>query len=152
MIFIENLKSTKKFVNEQLFPLIKKELIRNKKLTIILKGNLGAGKTTLVRFIARKFRIRENIVSPTFILWRMYKFNLNSQKFYLNHIDLYRIKAKDILKLSLKNKLNELFNLNIIEWGEKLTYYFNKQSLKYLLIEIKIIDKNKRVINLKWKK
>ncbi|GIW65780.1 MAG: hypothetical protein KatS3mg094_299 [Candidatus Parcubacteria bacterium] len=152
MIIIKSLKDFKEFINNYLFSLVEGELLKNKKLILILKGNLGAGKTTLVKLLAKKLKIKDNIISPTFILWRIYLFNLKSQKFKLNHIDLYRISANELLKLSLKTKINEKYNLFLIEWGEKLIFYLNKNKLKYFLVEIKILSKQKRLIYLKWKK
>lgn len=150
-MIIDNYLQLNKFVKENLIKVIKKKLLKDKKLIIIFKGNLGAGKTTLIKKIAKKLKIKETITSPTFILWQIYQFKLNSKKFNFHHIDLYRIKAKELLKLSLSNKLKEKNNLFLIEWGEKLIPFLRKQKLKYLIIEIKILTKIKREINLKWK-
>lgn len=153
MIFeIKGLKNTNKFINSFLISLVKKELKKRKKLIVIFKGNLGAGKTTFIKKLAKQLKIKDNITSPTFILWQIYKFNLDFKEFYFNHIDLYRIKPQELLKISLAKKLNENFNLFLIEWGEKLIPYLRRRKFNYLFIEIKIKDKKERLLQLQWKK
>lgn len=150
-MIIKNYKDLNKFI-KKIIILIEKYLLKNKILIIIFKGNLGAGKTTIIKKIAKKFKIKETINSPTFVLWQIYKFKIKNNIFNFNHIDLYRIKAQNLLKLSLKSKINEKNNLFMIEWGEKLIPFLKKKRLKYLLIEIKILSAKKRLLKIKWKK
>jgi tRNA threonylcarbamoyladenosine biosynthesis protein TsaE len=80
---------------------------------VLLVGNLGAGKTTLMKGIARAFGIVEDeVTSPTFTLVHEY-----SPKLY--HIDLYRLDtAREVESLGL----DDLFArdaLVVIEWGER---------------------------------
>jgi tRNA A37 threonylcarbamoyladenosine biosynthesis protein TsaE len=70
----------------------------------------------------------------------------------LNHIDLYRIKPRDILKLSLSESINKKGNLFVIEWGEKIKRYLNNWNIFYIEIKIKYKEKSKRKIYIKWKK
>lgn len=128
----------------------KKYFIVNKILDLIPKykiflftGSLGAGKTTIIKIIAKKLKIKEKLSSPTFILWQKYEFKIREKRYFLNHIDLYRIKVNDILKLSLKKEINKKENIFFIEWGEKLKMYLDKRKLKYKQIIIKK-NKNKR--------
>lgn len=103
----------------------------------LLEGPLGIGKTALVKKIAKRLKIKEKIVSPTFILWRKYEFNFGKRKFYLNHIDLYRINPEDILKIDLKKEIYKKENVFFIEWGEKLKKYLKRKNLKFVEIIIK---------------
>lgn len=82
---------------------------------IALRGDLGAGKTTLVKGIARGLDIEEEITSPTFVIISEYPGRLP-----LFHMDLYRISGVDeFLDLGAE----ELFysgGITVIEWGERV--------------------------------
>ncbi|MBN2097746.1 MAG: tRNA (adenosine(37)-N6)-threonylcarbamoyltransferase complex ATPase subunit type 1 TsaE [Candidatus Omnitrophica bacterium] len=82
-----------------------------------LIGELGSGKTTLVRGIARGLGLKEEhqVASPSFVLIREYPARLP-----LYHFDLYRLdKIKDIEQLGLQEYLfNE--GVCVIEWAEKM--------------------------------
>lgn len=106
---------------------------------ILLEGGLGAGKTVLVKGIARGLDIKNEIISPTFIIIRTYEGRLT-----LNHIDLYRI--DDISGLGLEEYLDDESSITVIEWGEKLLRHLPLRE--YLLVKIEIIDENSRKITL----
>ena len=103
---------------------------------ILLEGDLGAGKTTLVQGIGRGLGITESIVSPTFTLVNEY----TQGRLRLYHLDLYRIKPQEIEKLC-----PELYwegqevppGITAIEWAQRLPY----QPSDYL--EIKLINLSK---------
>src|SRR5438128_12273722 len=79
---------------------------------LILRGELGIGKTTLVQFIAKNLGLREKITSPTFNILQRYQIR---DSYYLNHFDFFRLNKHDNLDLFQELSFN---NLNIIEWGE----------------------------------
>ena len=83
-----------------------------------LSGDLGAGKTTLVKAVAKLLGVEESVQSPTFVFMREYQ--TKNKKFKnLYHIDAYRFDTKeegDILNLK---QLKKKGNLIIIEWPEK---------------------------------
>ena len=67
-------------------PKISKEIInkilkmdKQKAKILALSGDLGVGKTTLTQELAREFGIKENIVSPTFVIMKIYNINSNSK-------------------------------------------------------------------------
>ena len=85
---------------------------------VILHGDLGAGKTTLVKGIAEGLNTasQDDVTSPTFTLIHEYR----GPEVALHHVDLYRIETeRELATLGL----DELFagdgNLVLIEWGEK---------------------------------
>ncbi|MGI6721525.1 MAG: tRNA (adenosine(37)-N6)-threonylcarbamoyltransferase complex ATPase subunit type 1 TsaE [Anaerovoracaceae bacterium] len=81
---------------------------------IALIGDLGTGKTTLTRYIARELGIRENITSPTFTIIREYK----SGRLPLYHFDVYRVSDPDEL---FEIGYEEYFygdGLCIVEWAD----------------------------------
>ncbi len=85
---------------------------------IILRGDLGAGKTTLVKGIAGALGAAEmeEVTSPTFTLVHEYV----GSKVRLFHLDLYRLETeRELLTLGLEEMAEEEDALVLVEWGEK---------------------------------
>lgn len=85
---------------------------------VLLRGDLGAGKTTLVKGIAEAFQAasQEDVTSPTFTLIHEYR----GPERTLYHIDLYRIDTeRELATLGLDDLSNEEGAMLLIEWGEK---------------------------------
>ncbi|MTI30962.1 tRNA (adenosine(37)-N6)-threonylcarbamoyltransferase complex ATPase subunit type 1 TsaE [Xanthovirga aplysinae] len=108
----------------------------------LLEGEMGAGKTTMVKAICDAFEVRDNVHSPTFSLVNEYS-NEKEELFY--HFDFYRIKdeteAMDI-------GCEEYFysgNFCFIEWSSKIPSLIPEQ---YLWINIEAQENNSRKIHL----
>lgn len=85
---------------------------------IILRGDLGAGKTTLVKGIAEGFRaaLQEDVTSPTFTLVHEYR----GPAVTLFHIDLYRIDTeRELNTLGIDDLRSEPGSILLVEWGDK---------------------------------
>ena len=85
---------------------------------VILHGDLGAGKTTLVKGIAEGLQAasRDDVTSPTFTLIHEYR----GPEVTLYHVDLYRIETeRELATLGLDELFAEDGNLVLLEWGEK---------------------------------
>ena len=85
---------------------------------VILRGDLGAGKTTLVKGIAEGLNAasQDDVTSPTFTLIHEYR----GADVTLYHVDLYRIETqRELDTLGLDELLADEGNLVLIEWGEK---------------------------------
>jgi len=81
---------------------------------VLLKGELGAGKTTFVRGIARGTGSTAPVASPTFQLVRVYPGRLQ-----LAHVDLYRLeKSEELRDLSLDELLDA--GAVVVEWGDRI--------------------------------
>ncbi len=81
---------------------------------MLLTGELGAGKTTFVRGVARGTSSAEPVASPTFQLVRVYPGRVQ-----LAHVDLYRIENKaELADLGLDELADQ--GAIVIEWGEKI--------------------------------
>jgi tRNA threonylcarbamoyladenosine biosynthesis protein TsaE len=81
---------------------------------VSLEGPLGAGKTTLVKGIARALGIEEPVTSPSFTLISTYRGAME-----LHHVDLYRLEAlAEIEDLGLRELMSG-GGVTVIEWGEK---------------------------------
>lgn len=86
-------------------------------LIVLLRGDLGAGKTTLVKGIAEGFgtALAEDVTSPTFTLVHEYR----GPRATLYHIDLYRIDTERELETLALDDLLGPDCILLIEWGEK---------------------------------
>ena len=84
---------------------------------ISLKGNLGGGKTTFVKGLAQSLGVREEIVSPTFVILKRY---MGEKGRVLYHIDAYRVEKEDLLNLGLEEFLKDIDSVVVIEWGDKV--------------------------------
>jgi len=85
---------------------------------VILHGNLGAGKTTLVKGIAEGLNAasQDEVTSPTFTLIHEYR----APDVTLYHVDLYRIDTqRELNTLGLDELFADEGNLVLLEWGEK---------------------------------
>jgi len=112
-----------------------------------LKGNLGAGKTVFVQGIGKALKIKQKILSPTFVILKEFPLpkNANFEKFY--HIDCYRLeKAAEIAVLDFKKIIQNPKNLIFIEWPEKIKKLIPQKAV---WIEFKVIDKRTREIIIK---
>ena len=113
------------------------------KSIILLKGEIGAGKTSLVKGIAEGLQIKENITSPTFALSHHY----NSGKLPLIHMDLYRLEetsSAQELFLEEEEELEQNNGIMVIEWPEKIISIVDE----YWLIEIKYSEGSNRILRI----
>jgi tRNA threonylcarbamoyladenosine biosynthesis protein TsaE len=79
---------------------------------VLLFGELGAGKTTLVRGLARGVGYRGRVTSPTFALAHVYR----GKRLTLHHLDLYRLKEGETGELGLDELLNDPRGAVVVEW------------------------------------
>ncbi len=88
---------------------------------ILLQGDLGTGKTTLVQGIAEGLGISESVESPTFTLINEYF----AGRIPLYHLDLYRLEPEEAEALHLESYWDGLerdLGIVAIEWAERLQY------------------------------
>ncbi|OQA43812.1 MAG: tRNA threonylcarbamoyladenosine biosynthesis protein TsaE [Parcubacteria group bacterium ADurb.Bin305] len=138
-----------------LIDLLKMESVfnRSEAQIISLIGNLGAGKTELMKGIAQKLKLKDRITSPTFVIMKQFKIP-RQQRFnnfkYLWHIDIYRLQSfSELESLGFKELMADKSNLIFIEWGDKIKKYLPKNTWQ---IKFKIINKNTRLLQLDYEK
>ena len=98
---------------------------------VLLRGDLGAGKTTLVKGIAAAFGAadEEDVTSPTFTLIHEYR----GPRANLFHIDLYRIdRLRELETLGLDD-LRSDNSVLLIEWGEKFPSLLRERDVEIAL-------------------
>jgi len=108
---------------------------------VLLKGDLGAGKTTLVKGIAQGFQAaaEEDVTSPTFTLVHEYR----GPAATLYHIDLYRIDTqRELDTLAIDDLMGENAIL-LIEWGEKFLRFERERDVEITLERMS--DRERRI-------
>ncbi len=87
---------------------------------LALQGNLGAGKTTFTQGFARALGVKENVLSPTFVLMKIYPLKKGNFR-HLIHIDCYRLASpKDLVHLGFKELLKDKDAVILIEWADRI--------------------------------
>ena len=124
-----------------------------------LIGELGAGKTVLIKGIANGLNIKKTITSPTFVLMKIYPVksdkvgaakpqfnrvnkisNHKSKILNLCHVDAYRLSSgKDLIDIGLKDWLGKPNTVTVIEWADRAMDILPKNSI---IIKLKTGEKN----------
>ena len=111
---------------------------------VLLRGDLGAGKTTLVKGIAEGFQAasQEDVTSPTFTLIHEHR----GPKASLFHIDLYRIDTQRELDTLALDDLMAENSILLIEWGEKFARFVKERDVE---IAIERLGENERRVHVR---
>ncbi len=97
---------------------------------LILTGALGAGKTTLTQSLGLGLKVREGIISPTFVLARQHPSLVDGPG--LIHVDAYRLKDQnDVDTLDLESTLAE--SVTVVEWGLGKVEHLTDSRLELIL-------------------
>jgi tRNA threonylcarbamoyladenosine biosynthesis protein TsaE len=113
---------------------------------VLLRGDLGAGKTTLVKGIAEAFHAAaaEDVTSPTFTLIHEYR----GPAMNLFHIDLYRVDTpRQLETLGLDDLMTEN-SILLIEWGEKFPRFERERDVEIALERVSENERRIRVSTL----
>jgi len=114
---------------------------------VLLQGELGAGKTTLVKGIAAALGIVDTIVSPTFVLMQIYGIR-NSESGIKNfaHVDTYRLKnEQELVDIGIEDYLGAPDTLCVIEWPEKIERLLRGRETIGVTLR-HITDKNREIV------
>ncbi len=95
-----------------------KNFAQNMPHIIELVGDVGAGKTTFVRGLAKGLGIKEPITSPSFTISKTYACPDGRT---LTHYDFYRLDNPGIMKEDLEESIENPNNITIVEWGESVS-------------------------------
>lgn len=107
-------------------------------LTVTLNGELGTGKTTFIKGLAKGLGIKEVITSPTYVFVRSYSFEpIIRQSFHkdiLYHLDLYRLENQDkktLQSFGFDEILADPKGIVVIEWAERLSVKINSIIIRF---------------------
>jgi len=109
--------------------------------TVVLTGDLGAGKTTLVQGIGKGLRVEDHVASPTFTLVREYTGRLD-----IAHVDVYRLeRVQDVLDLAL-DELGGPERVLVIEWGDAVSDLLPEDRLHVELTTERADTETRRIV------
>ena len=126
-------------LGRQLAPLLKAAHL------VLLRGDLGAGKTTLVKGIAEGFGAAEadDVTSPTFTLIHEY----HGPHKDVFHIDLYRLdKPGELDSLGLEDRMQEERNVLLIEWCEKFPRILQHKDAEIVILRVEHDERKVRLM------
>ena len=92
---------------------------------IELIGDLGAGKTTFTRGLARGIGSIDHVASPTFTISKVYK----GKGLWLNHFDFYRLKDAGIIEHEISESIADRDAITVVEWGGVVAHVLPKDRL-----------------------
>lgn len=134
---------------------------------LALQGDLGAGKTTFTKILAKTLGITESVTSPTFVIQKTFDikpdetflknnsfFTDNPISFPINfkkliHIDSYRLDlSSELSHLGWHDILNHSENLIVVEWPERIADILPE---KYLLLKFEHVDETTRQVEIENK-
>ena len=127
-LILNSLEETKKIASEIAHKITL--ISKNTAKIIFLKGDLGTGKTTLVKEILKVYGLSESVTSPTFTIVEPYL--IGNKKIY--HMDLYRIESrKELEVLGIEEYSNESDSIIFIEWPERGDGVFKECDMEICL-------------------
>lgn len=101
--------------------------------TVLLEGDLGAGKSVIVRNILKEYGVKNKITSPTFTLVNYYSYAKNH--FY--HFDMYRIENEDeVENIGFEDIIDDKTAIKFVEWPSKIPAFLPKQFKKITVVKL----------------
>jgi len=97
---------------------------------IVLIGDIGAGKTTFTKGLARSMGISEDVQSPTFTVSRVYE---TGRGVTLAHYDFYRLSDPGIMRAELMEAVHDPRVATIIEWSEIVADVLPTDTLRMII-------------------
>jgi tRNA threonylcarbamoyladenosine biosynthesis protein TsaE len=122
-----------------------KALRKGEQATVIaLSGDLGSGKTTFSQYIGEALGVREAILSPTFIIEKIYELYKQPWQ-HLIHIDAYRLgDPQELVNLGWQQIVSKPENIILIEWADKVESILPENAIR---ISFKGVDETTREID-----
>ena len=111
-------------------------------MVLELVGDVGAGKTTFTKGLAKGLGISETVQSPTFTISRVYE----GGKLTLSHYDFYRLNDYGIMEMELAENLSNPKNVTVVEWAGDLAEILPKKHLKLVF---ESLNENQRKVKVR---
>ena len=109
-------------------------------IVIELIGDVGAGKTTFVRGLAKGLGVKDPITSPSFTISKQYALPNNKR---LVHYDFYRLPDPGLMSEDLSESINDPNAITVIEWSNSVSNLLPKRHIQ---VEIEYNDNDTRSI------
>ncbi len=103
----------------------------------LFEGDLGAGKTTFIKYFIQSFGVKQEVQSPTFSIANLYEI----EGLKILHADLYRLKDENELIETGIPDLLAIVDFAFIEWYERILPWIEKNAI---IINIQVMENEKR--------
>jgi len=119
-----------------------------------LEGDLGTGKTTLIKGVARGLGVKRAITSPTFVLMKVYKARIKGdnnagKRGFFVHVDVYRVKDEQgLIEIGLEEYLGKKDTVAAIEWADKVRRLLRGKKVIWIKMGIGKKKENERIIKI----
>jgi len=114
---------------------------------VALTGDLGGGKTTFTRGLARGLGIETQVVSPTFMLERILPVPGGGKIKKLRHYDAYRLTSgNDLLDIGFNEVIRDADSIAVVEWADRVSEVLPERTI---WIEFGFIDDTRRSLQVK---
>ena len=119
------------------------KLLQQKSFPVVIEllGDVGAGKTTFTRGLAKGLGVQEELSSPSFTISRSY----SGEGCILTHFDFYRISDPGLMSEDLAEAITIPSSVTVIEWGQDVHDLLPES---YYKVEISYLDETSRELNL----
>lgn len=119
----------------------------SKPAVILLKGDLGAGKTVFTKGLAASLGV-EDVISPTFVIYYEYDVPQPSRFSRLYHFDLYNIQESEELDHLGINELMKPNTILVVEWGDKIGDWFDRirEQAHLMVVDIEHVSPTERTL------
>lgn len=118
-------------------------------MVLLLEGNLGSGKTELVRQLASVFDITSGVSSPSFNLHQTYIGSFEGNDIEVHHFDLYRLNSGEVFDLFDISFFEEPY-IVCVEWPQKANMNYNEiADVAFDFFLQMDFEKNKRTVSIK---
>ncbi len=122
----------KRFSSEKEMIEFGEEIGKNLSLPSVIEliGDVGTGKTTITKGIAKGLGIKDEITSPSFTISKRYNFGDDKS---LVHYDFYRLNEPGIMSEDLIENISDEKTIVVIEWGDSISNLLPEKHLKFLI-------------------
>lgn len=110
-----------------------------------LVGDVGAGKTTFTKGLARGLGILDTVQSPTFTISRIYE----GENFTLTHYDFYRLNDAGIMQIELAESVSDSKNITVVEWAGEVLGVLPKGRMKVVFENLGENSRNVKIEGIK---
>lgn len=114
---------------------------------LLLKGDLGSGKTTFTQFLLKVIGVEKTVTSPTFVIMKKYETAIGQVR-EVYHLDCYRLDGStDVEAIGLPEIIGKNDSLVVIEWPEKIGDFVDQFQPRLRKMEFSYLDSNSRKVS-----
>lgn len=95
-----------------------------------LIGDVGAGKTTFTKGLAKSLGVAETVQSPSFTISRVYE----AGDLTLSHYDFYRLNDAGIMAMEIASAVEDAHNITVVEWAESVAEILPESRIKIRIL------------------